>query len=464
MTGAVERISIAPPATDWPALAAERFASISEPARRFRAALALPTDRPVIMSGHQAEWWHMGVLAKFVALDHAAADGRVAPAWLVPDQDEAGFASLRVPVRDPQGLLRAGEVAITTESPEGVPGASCPAFVARAEWPVGATPALESVRAGVERTVTALNAHRTEPPGAGGWGGVPQVIAALKDLIAPAGATTPVVYASRLHRTEGFRLLIDRLRADPRAAAVAYNRAAVSFPDAGVAPLAIDDRRVELPLWTLAPGVPRRRVFSDALAQASPASLAPRALLLTGIVRAWACDLFVHGTGGASYDRITERWFAQWLGLTLAPMATATADAYLPFDLPRVTARDAARAAWEAHAARHNPALFAGAPDIPEEKHRLVARIEAAPRRSEARLAGYRALHGALDLHRARAADRLASLVERAARLRTALEEQGVARDRAWAFVLHAPDTIAELGRMIAPGAVRHAAGLPMNG
>ena len=77
MTGAVERISIAPPATDWPALAAERFASISEPARRFRAALALPTDRPVIMSGHQAEWWHMGVLAKFVALDHAAADGRV---------------------------------------------------------------------------------------------------------------------------------------------------------------------------------------------------------------------------------------------------------------------------------------------------------------------------------------------------------------------------------------------------
>ncbi|MEC9372360.1 MAG: hypothetical protein VYC34_00885, partial [Planctomycetota bacterium] len=63
-----------------PPVASERIAITIEPAparwtaprpaddaesTRFREQLGLPTGRPIVLTGHQAEFWHPGVLAKF---------------------------------------------------------------------------------------------------------------------------------------------------------------------------------------------------------------------------------------------------------------------------------------------------------------------------------------------------------------------------------------------------------------
>ena len=68
--------------------------------------------------------------------------------------------------------------------------------------------------------------------------------------------------------------------------------------------------------------------------------LMPRALLLTALVRLGMCDLFIHGTGGLIYDRVTEQWFADWLGQaegSIAPMigVTAAVVAKKPGEVPR---------------------------------------------------------------------------------------------------------------------------------
>src|SRR5690606_41787826 len=54
-----------------------------------RAAVGLPTDRPVVLSGHQPTLWHAGILAKLLAACELAASTGAAVGWIVPDADEA---------------------------------------------------------------------------------------------------------------------------------------------------------------------------------------------------------------------------------------------------------------------------------------------------------------------------------------------------------------------------------------
>ena len=68
-------------------------------------------------------------------------------------------------------------------------------------------------------------------------------------------------------------------------------------------------------MWSLSAG--RRDAVRVDAAPAEEA-LAPRAFLMTAIARLACCDLFIHGTGGERYERVTEAWVARWLGLPLA--------------------------------------------------------------------------------------------------------------------------------------------------
>jgi hypothetical protein len=72
---------------------------------RMREQLGLPLDRPVIMSGHQAELWHPGILAKWIAgVEIARRVGGVF-AWLHVDQDTNEPGAIDVPVIDGAGVL-----------------------------------------------------------------------------------------------------------------------------------------------------------------------------------------------------------------------------------------------------------------------------------------------------------------------------------------------------------------------
>src|SRR6185295_16354495 len=120
---------------------------------------------------------------------------------------------------------------------------------------------------------------------------------------------------SELHKHGVFSELLDRMRADRAACTLAYNRAVARHPSAHVRPLIEEPGRTELPLWRMPDqqGRPRLPVFASDLPGLDPSRLAPRALLMTALVRLEACYLFIHGTGGGQYDRITEAWLSGWL-------------------------------------------------------------------------------------------------------------------------------------------------------
>jgi hypothetical protein len=269
------------------------------------------------------------------------------------------------------------------------------------------------------------------------------------------------VFATSLCGTDLFAWLMDRMRADPRACALAYNAAVSEFAEAGIAPLKVDDADgiVELPLWHIrtAPekigGVivregPRRRIFAADLAALDVTELAPRALLMTAMLRLAGCDLFIHGTGGGGYDRITDLWIQAWLGFTLAPVAVVTATLLLPLGSSPVSVDEIDRAAWLAHRARHDPALL-GDDRAAQQKADLVAQIRARKGARTDRGLLFARLRALLEAQRTAHADRIAKFDRDAAAAGESRADAAIRAERTWAFPLYPEPELARLKQSI---------------
>lgn len=410
----------------------------------FRKELRLPEKGRIVITGHQCSIWHAGILAKYLACD-ALVSQRVFDhaAWLWVDQDSDETHTVRVPVMDSRAL-KATAWALKRAHQDDIAACGAPAFTPA---PFVGEAALPQVREGVERVRAALAAHASEPNAAR------QFAAALADLMTPLIERRPAAFASAFMGKSLGRALVELMLANPRRCVEAYNRAAAGTPEARVAPLARpeNDADIELPLWLVGAGVPRVRVTVKRLREHAEggATLAPRALLMTGMARLAACDLFIHGTGGGVYDAITERWFKQWLGVDLAPTRVVTADLYLPLPAPDVSERDAARARWRAAHARHDPAML-GDPAAAAEKSRLLALISETKAGGADPLPLYRAMHDLLARVRERHSSSLGALEQDAARATAGLSESRLARDRTWAFPFHSSDALAGLKRVVA--------------
>jgi hypothetical protein len=420
---------------------------IGDRARRFRAELGLAIDRPIVMTGHQAELWHPGIVAKFFAADAAArAVGRnAAPACVIADQDDPpANTTLRWPDREPDGRLVVRTVDLQTEP--------------------AATSAFPFVAEGLRHIQSAWAVAVSEPSAPR------RLTAALATLISPYLAPPAPIFASTLSRTSLFQELVAAMAADPAACCETYNAAARVHPAAGIRPLVADEvqDRYELPLWHLRAGDDtRRRVYAESLGPIPPDELAPRALLLTGLLRVGACDLFIHGTGGGGddagghdgYDRVTEDWLAGWarsnqaaarlLNTPFAPAAVVTATRLLPLiDGDAAGPAEVTRAVWAAHHARHDPAML-GEPDAARLKADLVAGIAAAPRHSRERRELFVGMHELLErIDRAHTAE-LCDLAERARETRAILRDAVIAEDRTWPFPLYPAPIIRALHEQI---------------
>ncbi len=413
-----------------------------------RSELGLPTDRSIVMTGHQAYFWHAGVLAKFLAADVYAKHHGFEVAWVVPDQDAVDPFALRIPVRRPDGRL-ADRVVRLDEQPgwrEGMAACAVPTSSVLRDAPSSVWPSPLARR--VDRMLSALRLHEGESNGA------MQVSRAAEDLMSAWIEPGRTCYGTELAGTEAFQAIVERMMQDPDACIVAYNAAVQAHPDARVSQLQRDDvqYRYELPLWWIEADGRRRRVYvedleSGAFAMASsrsPIGLAPRALLMTGMLRAGACDLFIHGTGGANYDRITEAWFRRWLGVELAPMVVVSADAYVDFGVAAPSKDDVDRAVWKAHSARHNPDLLGDA-EAASTKSSLIDAIRRAGWGSDERRRSFRELHQALAAYRQAHSASLQELdAERQSAL-AGLADQQLICDRTWAFPLLDPDDLAQL-------------------
>jgi len=445
-------LSLDPDGSVWPRLLAAgpagSFAgtSLDQWRRRTRDELGLAVDRPLVATGHQTLLWHPGILVKYLAVEAmASASGAFATANLIVDQHTSAFGTFDVPVRDPGGGLGVRSITLT-ETRDGVPMGWHPAFEPRA--PREDAAALPAVATGIDRIVAAVRVHADKPTAA------LQMAAALGDLMSPWVRTWPAVCSSDLMRTGLAAAVLDAMARDPRACAAAYNAAVSAVPDAGIGPLTVTADRVELPLWRRGAGDRREHADDRDVTQwlaggNERVTLLPRALLLTLLVRLGMCDLFVHGTGGARYDRAMEHWLEHWLGLRPAPIAVVTASLRLALgtaDTEPVAveaAQHAARRVW------HDPGTTGSTPGPGQEKTELLAAINAAPRRSRERLHAFRRMHDRLQALRGEQSQRVADAREQVDVARRHESEAPIAARRDWAFPLYPTAMIDDLAASV---------------
>lgn len=438
----VGSVTLSPAGSQWAGLV--RAGELSELARETRRALGLPLDRPVVMSGHQAEFWHPGILAKWIAgVAVARAVGGVF-AWLHVDQDTNTPTVIRYPALDERGTLAARTMTLA-EPMRDVP--VCAAGSVKTRMDVPRDVATESVREGLRAMLGAIADHA----------GVPslgdQFAGALHAVLEPRFGGAARLTATALSRTPGFAWLVDELARDPVRAIEAYNEAAARHPEAEIRPLGVKagtPPRVELPLWRVRAGSPHLPVMLSSLASIPREELRPKALLMTAAARLFACDLFIHGTGGGAYDRVTDAWLEAWLGRRdSAPAVVATATRTLEFGEGHggVCEQEALAARQAVHRACHDPALLGDAQGA-ARKRDLVARIAATGDR-QARAALFREMHDLLGDVRQAHGDARARLRERAETIQRRAAEEPVVRDRTWAFPMYPAETLESLREAI---------------
>jgi hypothetical protein len=467
--GVGESLTLRPAAKAWADLAIAHHETLrASPAafdrsKSMRAALGLPTDGIVIMSGHQAEWWHPGILAKWLAMEAAVRVLRdrgieARAAWVVVEQDSNEPWAIRVPSMTPDGT-----VAQKVEWPlQETSGAK---LIPAADTPTGGLPPLigaalnsegwsgkgpTSVSGGLELMRASLKAFEGEASLARQLGLATRHALRHLGLTDPTLPETILIKSGTLTATDIFADVAGRLGTEADAAVRAYNAAVLAEPGAKLRPLDISAKgRIELPLWRVRPRAPRARVYADDLRSIPPAQLAPRALLMTALLRQGACDLFIHGLGGEVYERANQRWADSWLapGAPLTPVAVASSTRFIPGlagPTPPPLPEEIARHVWAAHHARHAPDA-AREPAAAAERAALVESIRTARRDGRDPKIAFDALHAFLNRYREQQKERLSSLAADAAHAQARKNESAVVYARDWAFPLYPPEVLTAL-------------------
>lgn len=434
---------------------------------------------PVIGTGHQAWLWHPGILAKDLAMVAAARGHGASTFHLIVDHDVHEALRLELPVLE-GGKLSSHAIHLGPENLE-IPSGSQP--------PTDAAAVRRNLQTARERFGATLCVDLG--PLLEAFDHLPvtttlaeQMGVVTARLMRPWCGEVRIMQASELTRLPAWEPTVRAMLADPRGCVAAYNRAVSRFPKARVAPLLIELDRVELPLWAVAPGKPRRRIFADlsdshrtelaledgenfdafspggADASAAP-RLAPRAILMSAFLRRWCCDLFVHGKGGGVYEQVTEAWWEAWRGEPLSPKTVVSADLHLMFDAPVAEPAERDRALWWAHHLKNNVdrVLEQGrdgqaGPRDPriERKHELLELVKRDHDKSR-RAAAFAEIHR---LNDALAADH-AGLIEQAraavSHAEVGIANRAIAQRRDWCFALYPPEQLAALRDAIAASA-----------
>lgn len=438
-------VTIQPPASGWP----RRVSARGELVRQTRAKLGLPSDRVVVMSGHQAQLWHAGIAAKaFAATQVALAVGGVS-SWVTVDQDATDPGAVAYPTVDLHTATWRLDARTATLGRK----SDLPAVGTRpAERSLTGVPANihASVRLGAQSVLNALERH------AGAASLATQFNLAAFEPLAGLASLDVQCCATSLSGTAVFDAAISLMQHDPRLCAERYNRAVAGVPAARLRPLAITEARIELPLWRVRANMPRTPVFAHDLATVPREQLAPRALFMTALLRAAACDVFIHGVGGGVYDQATDAWWQSWLAdashasaqslreSPLAPTAVVTATRRLQFaGLHVPTPQEIDWAVWRAHRMNHDVAVLG---DVAvARKQELLSGLALAPRRSAARRELYRELHRLIATARQQGASTIAKTQADAELAKQSREVAQTAHARTWPCAFLPRATLEEL-------------------
>ena|GEM_PF-521028 len=149
------------------------------------------------------------------------------------------------------------------------------------------------------------------------------------------------------------------------------------FPD-----LALSGNRAELPFWLIGNGsretlsaepdpasaevrlvcgartvatLPADPLLATGAVHALKGAVAPKALALMLFMRLFASDLFIHGTGGARYDRVTDDVCRRYYGVEPPGFVCASLTLHLPSGMRTVSGDEVAAARAKLNRLKHNP-------------------------------------------------------------------------------------------------------------
>lgn len=451
--------------------------------RRTREDLVGTDATAVIVIGHQPSFIHPGVWAKHVVATRLAAAVDGVAMNLVVDSDVVRDAALPVPsVRQERIVLQHVRWTQTPHDAayEQIPRQTAEQFtdfdqsVRHALGDRYEDSQMPTFAAGFRRATEARN-----------W--VDQMLPARQAIEARFGLA---ISDHRISSMAFLPLLADILLNAGRFAAC-YNNALKwyrrAFRGRGrqrpIPDLHCDVGRLEVPFWTYRANEPRRRLFVEntgdtlrlfaeresvgqvpvqalrrgevdhTLGRLGDWCLRPRALTLTLWARLLLADLFIHGIGGAKYDRITDKIISDYYGLE--PPQIACVSATLWVDLPGKRASDTMVRELRHHLRdlQYNPQRNL---ELDSELRSLATRRENAVHRAlrlravdpndrSARRAAFEAIRGA---NQALLAARPGALAGRQASIDAALDElqqDRIARSREYFFGLYSRNGLEQL-------------------
>ncbi len=363
--------------------------------------------RALVVTGHQPEFYHAGVWAKNVVASRLARDLCGTAVNLIVDNDAPKKTSLSVPHLI-SGVPKALEVPYAPYHP-GWTFEQMNAFD-----PQSGRRLIDEIRSALGEDSYAASAMPHMEPAFCETESAHDFV----DKITRARKSVEIIFGlslveARVSRCWVGPLLTDILLNAPRFAEC-YNAALTEYRcETGIKghqrpipDLIMRDHLVELPVWVYQPQMSRHRLFvrggvdriafhadlveigslsHDDLSGPDGAALLeertgwlfrPRALALTLWARLLLADLFIHGIGGAKYDRITDHLVRRYF--RIEPPAMACVSATVRMDMVRypVTSVDVATARHHARDLHYNPQRYV-APRLLKGSEAIIRRANA---------------------------------------------------------------------------------------
>lgn len=450
-----------------------------------------PDTRPVLLAGHQPELFHPGVWVKNFVLSQLARDQVAIPINLVIDGDLARHTS----IRSPGGTHLAPRLETIEYAPRRPQ-------IALGECPIEDWQTLASF---ADRVAAAVAPFIDRPLVQSFWRQVLDRARATNNLAAALsqgrhvweadwGGQTWELPQSRLSRTRAFAWFAVHLLARAEHLHSSYNGAVEHYRHVHkirsaahpAPPLARQDQWYEMPLWMWTADDPRRRPlfarvapgrielsdrggFHHTLTCPSLCELTDsvdqfqqmlgtgvvvqtRALTTTLFARVVLGDLFLHGIGGAKYDRATDLLIERFFPLEPPHYVVASATKRLPIPLDRPPADATSAIKQRLRSLKYHPEWFlydvgaanrSAASDLIARRQRWIDEIPAphlAKRRYHEIRAANEALASLFQSHRDQ-------LLRELAALRDANRRAELLAARDFSFVLFPEKTLAEFFR-----------------
>ncbi len=437
-------------------------------------------EAPLIVGGHQPALIHAGVWAKYVAMRAVMDHHGWAGGELIVDNDAPDGMALKVPCIDGRNHVHLCQISMAPALPhaayEGQPPLA-PEAIRTIRTETASCLGTGSRPSDIETYLAGM----ADVSGPTDW--VDQHLAGRRAIDRSLRVDVP---QTRISTAFGGPFLADLL-IDAERFAHTYNDALAVYrrdhrvrgahrplPD-----LARGGERIETALWIYQPCNPRRRLwiagrgdridlFADAhqvgtlgvdalkadadaaLAELTPWVIRPRALTLTLWARLLTCELFVHGIGGAKYDRITDRIFTTYYGCDPPPYACVTATLRLPLPYHPECEGQLKKVEYQLRDLNFNPQRYLL--DPPEallaERSRLIEESARLRDQGGSRVERRRVFLALREINEqlARTDSRLEAKIRRGyEQLRACGQSNRVARDREFFYALHPRDRLEKL-------------------